>query len=93
MQTINDDKKTLDEAVMAQQQLSVLEEKEEKITDIEERLQQQYANAVVTEDNNSYKVVVISEKLQVKEAVSIVDMVMKELGVSQDKVKVQYVSQ
>ncbi|WP_110932353.1 SpoIIIAH-like family protein [Paenibacillus bouchesdurhonensis] len=93
MQTMNDDKKSLDEAAMAQQQLSALEEKEAKITDIEERLQQQYANAVVTEDNDSYRVVVISEKLQVKEAVSIVDMVIKELGVSQDKVQVQYVSQ
>ncbi|GAA0135675.1 hypothetical protein YSY43_25150 [Paenibacillus sp. YSY-4.3] len=93
LQTMNDDKKTLDEATMAQQQLGALEEKEAKIMDIEERLQQQYANAVVTEDNDSYRVVVISEKLQVKEAVSIVDMVIKELGVSQDKVKVQYVSQ
>lgn len=93
LQTMNDDKKSLDEAVMAQQQLSALQDKEAIITDIEERLQQQYANAVVTEDNDSYRVVVISEKLQVKEAVSIVDMVIKELGVSQDKVKVQYVSQ
>lgn len=93
LQTMSDDKKTLDEAAMAQQQLDALEEKEAKITDIEERLQQQYANAVVTEDNDSYRVVVISEKLQVEEAVDIVDLVIKELGVSQDKVKVQYVSQ
>lgn len=93
LQTMNDEKKSLDEAAMAQQQLSALEEKEAKITDIEERLQQQYANAVVAEDNDSYRVVVISDKLQVKEAVSIVDMVIKELGVSQDKVTVQYVSQ
>lgn len=93
LQTMNDEKKTLDEATMAQQQLSALEEKEAKIMDIEERLQQQYANAVVAEDNDSYRVVVISEKLQVKDAVNIVDMVIKELGVSQDKVKVQYVSQ
>ncbi|AZK47060.1 SpoIIIAH-like family protein [Paenibacillus lentus] len=91
LQTMNDD--NLEEAVMAQQQLSTLQDKEAIITDIEERLQQQYANAVVTEDNDSYRVVVISEKLQVKEAVNIVDMVIKELGVSQDKVKVQYVSQ
>ncbi|WP_019639063.1 SpoIIIAH-like family protein [Paenibacillus fonticola] len=93
IQTINDEKKPLDESMMASQQLSALEEKEEKITDIEQRLQQQYANAVVAEDNDSYRVVVISEKLQVKDAVSIIDMVMKELDVPQDKVKVQYVSQ
>ncbi|GGH25167.1 SpoIIIAH-like family protein [Paenibacillus segetis] len=92
-QAISDESKTLEEATMAQQQLGALEEKEAKITDIEERLQQQYANAVVTEDNDQYKVVVISDKLDAKAAVGIMDMVIKELGVSQDKVKVQYVSQ
>lgn len=93
LQAISDESKTLDEATMAQQQLGALEEKEAKITDIEERLQQQYANAVVTEENDQYKVVVISDKLNAKDAVGIMDMVIKELGVSQDKVKVQYVSQ
>ncbi|MEK4511675.1 SpoIIIAH-like family protein [Paenibacillus anaericanus] len=93
LQAISDDKKTLDEAAMAQQQLGALEEKEAKITDIEERLQQQYANAVVTEDNDKYKVVVVSEKLGAKEAVGIMDLVIKELGVSQDKVSVQYVTE
>lgn len=93
LQAISDDKKTLDEAAMAQQQLGALEEKEAKITDIEERLQQQYANAVVTEDNDKYKVVVVSEKLGAKEAVGIMDLVIKELGISQDKVSVQYVTE
>lgn len=92
MKTINDGK-TLDESAIAQKELRLLEENEEKINGIEERLQQQYANAVVTEDNNQYKVVVVSEKLAAKDAVSIVDLVIKELGVSQDKVSVQYVSQ
>lgn len=93
MQAINDEKKTLDEAASAQQELNALEEKEEKIYDIEERLRQQYANAVVTESDNNYKVVVVSEKMAAKEAVSIMDLVIKELGVSQDKVSVQYVTQ
>lgn len=93
MQAINDEKKSLEESAMAQQELSALEEKEEKIYDIEERLRQQYANAVVAEDGNKYKVVVVSEKMEAKEAVSIMDLVMKELDVSQDKVSVQYVTQ
>ncbi|RRJ66471.1 SpoIIIAH-like family protein [Paenibacillus oralis] len=93
MKAINDDNKSLDEAAMAQQELNALEEKEEKIYDIEERLRQQYANAVVTEADNKYKVVVVSEKMEAKEAVSIMDLVMKELDVSQDKVSVQYVTQ
>lgn len=37
--------------------------------------------------------VVLSEKLDVKQAVGIVDLVMKELSVSQDKIRVQYVSE
>lgn len=92
MKTINDGK-TLDESAVAQKELRLLEEKEEKINGIEERLQQQYANAVIKEDNDQYKVVVISEQLAAKDAVNIVDLVIKELGVSQDKVSVQYVSQ
>lgn len=85
--------KSLEEAAMAQKQLDALEEKEEKIHGIEEKLLQQYSNAVVTEADSKYKVVVVSEKMAAKEAVSIMDMVIKELGVSQDKVSVQYVKQ
>lgn len=92
MQKINDGN-SLDVAAMAQIELNALEEKEEKIFNIEEQLQQKYANAVVTETDETYKVVVVSEKLEAKEAVSIMDLVIKELGVSQDKVRVQYVTQ
>lgn len=92
MQKINDGN-SLDVAAMAQVELNALEEKEEKIFNIEEQLQQKYANAVVTETDETYKVVVVSEKLEAKEAVSIMDLVIKELGVSQDKVRVQYVTQ
>lgn len=93
LKTINSEEKSLDEAAMAQQELSALEEKEEIIFDIEERLQQKYANAAVTESDDKYKVIVVSEKLEAKDAVGIMDLVMQELGVSQDKVSVQYVSQ
>lgn len=89
---INEDP-SLDQAVMAQIELNALEEKEERIFSVEEQLQQKYANAAVTEIEEGYKVVVVSEKLEAKEAVSIMDLVIKELGVSQDKVQVQYVTQ
>lgn len=92
MQTINDNSKPLDEAVMAQKQLNELQEKEEIIYGIEEKLQQKYANAVVREEDNKFKVLVESEKLEANEAVSIMDLVIKELGVSQDKVSVQYIT-
>lgn len=92
MQTISDNSKPLDQAVMAQNELNELQEKEEIIYGIEEKLQQKYANAVVREEDNKYKVLVESEKLEANEAVSIMDMIIKELGVSQDKVSVQYVT-
>lgn len=93
MQTISDVDKTVSESAMAQQQLNALEEKEAKIYDIEEKLKQQYANAVVTEADDKFKVVVVSEKMEAKEAVSIMDLIIKELDIAQDKVSVQYVTQ
>lgn len=85
--------KTPEENAKATEELRALEEKEAKITGIEETLSQQYANAIVEEDADKYKVVVLSDKLDVKQAVSIVDLVMKELAVSQNQISVQYVTE
>ncbi|AIQ48336.1 hypothetical protein R70723_22280 [Paenibacillus sp. FSL R7-0273] len=94
MAQINDMSKTPAENAVAQEQLSKLEEKASKISDIEAQLQQKYGEAIVKEETgNSYTVVVLSDKLDVKQAVGIVDMVMKELSVTQDKIRVQYVSE
>lgn len=91
---INDMDKTPADNAVAQEQLRTLEEKESKITGIEEQLQQKYGEAIVKEESgDSYKVVVLSDKLDVKQAVGIVDLVMKELSVTQDKVSVQYVTE
>ncbi|CAM4334903.1 SpoIIIAH-like family protein [Paenibacillus xylanexedens] len=93
MTVAGDLSKTPEENAKATEQLRTLEEKEAKITGIEETLSQQFANAIVQEDADKYKVVVLSEKLDVKQAVSIVDLVMKELAVSQNKISVQYVTE
>lgn len=93
MAKINDMDKLPADSAAAQEQLHQLEEKESKITGIEEKLQQEYSEAIVKEEGNSYKVVVLSSKLDVKQAASIIDLVMKELSVSQDKVSVQHVSE
>ncbi|WP_019909664.1 SpoIIIAH-like family protein [Paenibacillus sp. HW567] len=91
---INDMDKTPAENAVAKEQLSKLEEKESKITGIEEKLQQKYGQAIVKEESgNTYTVVVQSNKLDVKQAVGIVDLVMKELSITQDKIRVQYVSE
>ncbi|MBP1999436.1 stage III sporulation protein AH [Paenibacillus shirakamiensis] len=92
-QTIADQSKPLDESAKAQNDLAALSDKEAKIEDIELKLKEQFSDAVVTEDNNQYTVVVVSDKLEAKQAVSILDLVIKDLGVTQDKVKVQYVKQ
>lgn len=92
-QITNMDKTPADNAI-AQEQLRSLEEKESKINGIEEQLQLKYGEAIVKEENgDNYKVVVLSDKLDVKQAVGIVDLVMKELSVTQDKISVQYVSE
>ncbi|MGQ8874608.1 SpoIIIAH-like family protein [Paenibacillus sp. TSA_86.1] len=93
MTVAGDLSKTPQENAKATEQLRVLEDKQAKITGIEETLSQQYANAVVQEEADKYKVVVLSDKLDVKQAVSIVDLVMKELSVSQNKISVQYVTE
>lgn len=83
---------TPEEVAKANDELRSLDEKESKITGIEEELTNQFDEVVVKEENDKYKVLVLSEKLDVKQAVSIVELVMKELNVSQDKVSVQYVA-
>lgn len=80
-----------DESSAAMEELSRLEEKEERITGIEEELQGRFSNVVVTEENDRYKVVVQSPKLASADAVDIVDLVMKTMDVTADRVSVQYV--
>ncbi|OKP95804.1 SpoIIIAH-like family protein [Paenibacillus sp. P46E] len=92
--TINNMDKTPAENAAANEQLNKLEEKKSKITSIEDQLQQKYGEAIVKEESgDTYTVVVLSDKLDVKQAVGIVDLVMKELSVTQDKIRVQYVSE
>ncbi|WP_128102632.1 SpoIIIAH-like family protein [Paenibacillus sp. DCT19] len=85
--------KTPEENAKATEQLRELEERTAKINGIEETLSQQFSNAIIEENEDKYKVVVLSDKLDVKQAVSIVDLVMKELAVTQNKISVQYVTE
>jgi len=80
-----------EQATTAAEELSALEEKADKLTGIEEQLQSAYPNVVVAEENERYNVVVQSEKLESAQAVDIVDLVMKTLDVSADRVSVQYI--
>lgn len=92
MTKLGNQNSTAEETAQVTKQLNQLEEKEIILLSIEEELQQQYENAVVKEENDRYNVVVLSDQLDAKRAAGIVDMVMKELKVGQDKVSVQYVT-
>ncbi|GGD70116.1 SpoIIIAH-like family protein [Paenibacillus nasutitermitis] len=89
---ISDTKQKPDEATAAVEQINLLEDKNTRITGIEEELIKEYSNAFVAEDNNKYKVVVQSDKLEKSQADSIMMLVMKELNVGGDQVSVQYIT-
>jgi len=89
---INNHENKPEQTAQAAEQLKAAEWKEEVINSIEESLQQQFGNAVVKEESEKYNVVVLSEKLDAKGAAGIMNLVMKELKVSPDKVTVQYVT-
>jgi stage III sporulation protein AH len=89
---ISDTKQNEKDAGKAVDQLDQLEEKSAKITGLEEELQKQYNNAaVVPEQNDRYKIVVESEKLERSQADGIMQLVIKELGVTAAQVTVQFI--
>lgn len=85
-----DPKKSNEEVVQAQTELTKLQDLDEKVTRLEETLTKDYPNAVVLQDGGKWRVVVQAEKLEKSEGVSIIDQVTKELNVTPDKVMVQY---
>ncbi|WP_223066538.1 SpoIIIAH-like family protein [Paenibacillus caui] len=92
LQAMSDLSKSPEENAKAGNELNALQDKESKITSIEEQISQKFGDTVVTEGDSGYKVIVKNDKLQAKEAASIIDLVISELGVSQEKVKVEYIS-
>lgn len=82
---------SLEDSAAAGAELGKLEDKYSRITSLESALMEQYDIAVVSEDNDRYKVVVTSDKLEKKDAASIIDQVMTVMEVSPNQVSVQYV--
>ncbi|MBW7473554.1 SpoIIIAH-like family protein [Paenibacillus oenotherae] len=90
---ISDASQDAKEANKAAEQINQLEDKSSKKTGIEDELTKQFSNAIIVEENNNkYKVVVESEKLERSQADNIVMMVMKELEVGADQVSVQFIA-
>ncbi|WP_167746961.1 SpoIIIAH-like family protein [Cohnella luojiensis] len=84
-------KLTQEETAAAMEELYRLEDMDSRITSLQEKLLQEYDNAVVEEVDTNFKVIVLSDKLEKKQAVNIVEMATKELDVTPDRVSVQYV--
>jgi len=89
--TISNTKVSQEDAASAAEELSKLEDMDDRITNLQVKLLQDFDNAVVQEVNTNYKVIVLSDKLEKKQAVGIIDMATKELDVTPDRVSVQYV--
>jgi stage III sporulation protein AH len=88
---ITDDKQKTADLNLALEQYQKLEEKEAKVNNIEDMLGREFPNVILTEDQNKWKVIVQSNKLEKSQAVSIIDLVMKEFNVGGEKVSVQFV--
>jgi hypothetical protein len=72
-------------------ELDQLEEKNERIQTLEDTLMQKYEMALISEENDRYKVVVTSDKMEKKEAAGIIQQVMDVMEVKPSQVSVQYV--
>jgi stage III sporulation protein AH len=88
---IGNTKVSQEEAASAAEELNRLEDIDARITSLQEKLLQDFDNAVVSEVDTNFKVIVLSDKLEKKQAIGILDMATKELNVTPDRVTVQYV--
>ena len=80
---------SMEATAQAYDELLQMEEKEEKVSNIEAQLMQEFENVIVTEEENQWKVIVQTDNMEKSQAVSIVDLVMKELNVGPERVVVQ----
>lgn len=88
---ITDSKQNNEAVNKAYEDLRKIEDKEAKVTNLEELLMKDYSNALVMDEGEKWKVVVQAKNMEKSEAVSIVDLVMKDMNVGPDRVSVQYV--
>lgn len=89
MGIITDVKQTTEAATKANDELFMIQQREEQINSVEEKLAKDYHNAIVLQDSGKWKIVVQNDKLDKSQAVTIVDMAAKEMNVGADKIMVQ----
>jgi stage III sporulation protein AH len=87
-----DPEKSDAELVKAQEQLDAIEDMQYKISDLEDQLMQDYENVVITEEKGKWKAVVQADKIERSQAVSIMDLMIQNLGITPNKIAgVQFV--
>ncbi|MEW9699135.1 SpoIIIAH-like family protein [Paenibacillus sp. SI8] len=91
MEIIIDSKQTPEAVVKANNDLAKLSDIQDKVEGLQDELLKDFPQAIVNQDGNSWKVTVQSDKLEKSQGVTIVDMVMKELGAAPENIKIQYV--
>ena len=85
---VNDTEKNAEAANAALEQYAMLDDLHQKIDYIEAELSRDYQNVFVEEDGNQWKVIVQSDSLEKSEVVSILDLVINELGIGMNEVTV-----
>ncbi len=91
MEIIIDSKKTPEVVAKATNDLAKLTDIQEKVENLQDVLMKDFPQAIINQDGNKWKVTVQSDKLEKSQGVTIVDMVMKELGTGPENIKIQYV--
>lgn len=67
-----------------------IEEMETKLTHLEDLLRQDFENAIITEEEDMWKVIVQTDTMEKSQAVSIIEMVMAEMEAELGQVVVQF---
>ncbi|MFB9325335.1 SpoIIIAH-like family protein [Paenibacillus aurantiacus] len=92
MAALGDTKQNTDSALQAMDQLDQLEEKNTKVTSLEEELTKTYKSVIITpQAGDKYKVVVKSEKVDRSQADDILVKVVGALNLKAEQVSVQFV--
>ena len=90
LNTTADTKKSADEISKAHNEYENMQTMQAKVENLEDLLMKDYKNAIVLAEGKKYKAVVQSDKLDAKQAQTIIDLMIKELNVTKDTVSVQY---
>lgn len=73
----------------AEEQIYAISDKWSKLSHLEDLIRRDFPDAIITESDHMWKVLVNANQMQKSEAVSILNMVMKELGAAPNEVIVE----